>query len=112
MNFITQLQDYGVLSFIVELGSSSKSVNHADAALLESATNSYSDKNTVLIVTKDNEMRTRAKNMLLQKKKNGKQINALNEKLPQSEPISNKNLAAFKKVRDETNKQLKKIKYD
>lgn len=42
--------------------------------------------------------------------KNGKQINGLNEKLPHSEPISNKNLAAFKKVRDEATKKLKKIK--
>jgi len=44
--------------------------------------------------------------------KNGKQINGLNEKLPHSEPISNKNLAAFKKVRDEATKKLKKIKYN
>lgn len=44
--------------------------------------------------------------------KNGKQINALNEKLPQSEPISSKNLEAFNKVKKEAKKLLDKIDYN
>lgn len=43
--------------------------------------------------------------------KNGKQVDALKQKLPQSEPIIKKNRAAYKKVKKKVIKQLNAIKY-
>lgn len=43
--------------------------------------------------------------------KNGRQVDALKQKLPQSEPIEKKNRAAFNKVKKKVVKKMKKISY-